>query len=219
MPHTTRPLPKACSLTVFPSQSPHNSAARSLTCLVALRVILQARVLLGLRPDQRHPGGDQFLELAQHFHRHVAAVGQHEQPVGHAVGQNDPAVAHGQPREQHFGIADVVVVARPQCGIDVLGADEVRRPVAVVEQHVGDESALLEQVAATGDVVGEAAGLIPPGDLAVEMGAGAELRARRAVAAVRGAGEDEEMVEALAEGPIGGRLERGGRVRPSGGTK
>ena len=96
----------------------------------------------------------------------------------------------------------------------MFGRYEVRAAIAIVEQHIGGKQPLLQQVAAACHIVGETAGLVPPGDLAVEMRAGTKLRARGAVARVRRARKNEELVQALAKRAVRGGLERRRRIDP-----
>ena len=76
----------------------------------------------------------------------------------------------------------------------MLGLDEIGALIAVIEQHVGRKKSLAQHVAAARDVIIEAAHLAPPGDLAVEIGPGAEFLAGISLIAARGAGEDEKAI-------------------------
>ena len=145
---------------------------------VAKGVVLQAGVALRFWPHDRRSRRHQVTELGNDLDGHPLPLGEHQQAIAHAVGEHDSAVAHGHAPQQHFGVADVIVVARAQRRIDRFRADEVRSLVAVVIADVGDEEPLLEQVGAAGEVVDHRSGLRPPGDLAVEMGAARRSRRR-----------------------------------------
>jgi hypothetical protein len=136
------------------------------------------------------------------------ALGQDEHAVVGAVGQREAAVAHAEAVEDHLGVDDVVVVTGAERRRVAPRADEVPAAVAVVIEHVGDEVAALEQERAAREVAEKRGRLRPPGDVAVEVGAGAVNPAGDAGGgAVVRPGVPDEVVAALAEDAVGALLQ------------
>ena len=161
----------------------------------------------GRRTDDGRPGfnqGGNFLEV---FQWHGLRLRQDQDAITHAVRQNNASVPDAHPREQHFRIAVVVVIAFAQCrrdGFPLLAMPDV---VAVIEKRVSDEFALLQQVGTTREVGIEGRRLVPPGDARLIMRAGdiniTRLGGQRGrLAEVM----DADFVQAIAERLVGNRF-------------
>ena len=97
--------------------------------LVGLRLTRQARGLERLGPDHRRPSLDEPGDFLQHSRGHRQLVGQHQNAVGHPIGQHQASLLHAHPREDYFRVAFVVIIPRRETG-DLeffLMALEVRR--------------------------------------------------------------------------------------------
>ena len=66
-----------------------------------------------LRSHDRGTLPDQLLQAAQDIQIHVVPLRQEEEPVAHAVGQNESVVANLEPFEDDLGIHNVVIVTGP----------------------------------------------------------------------------------------------------------
>ncbi len=175
---------------------------------IAAGAIGQAGGPRRLGADHRRAVPHQLFDLLKHGQVDIVALGQHEQFVTHSVGQRHAAVLDAHPRQDHLGVGHVVVVAKTQGRIDLLGRHEVEALVAIVIAHVGDEQALLEQEAAPRKVIDPGLGLGPPRDARADVCAGVvdpagPVRRRGVVCG----GVEREMVRPVAEGPVGDGLE------------
>ena len=115
------PRPAACSVRPWTTTARPAYAPRLSHC----GIVCQAGRPPRLRPDDRRPGLDKLLDLAQRLRRHRAVAGQHQQPIAHAVGQHDAAVLDRHAMQQGIAGAAVVVVARRQM---LAGAGRSARP-------------------------------------------------------------------------------------------
>ena len=94
----------------------------------------------------------QFGDSLEHLRRDMILGGQHEQPVAHAIGQDDASVGHGHPVQDHVAIDDIIVIARVESGVAGLSwhiveqGPEIRGLIAVIGADIGDEMPLLQDV-------------------------------------------------------------------------
>ena len=182
---------------------------------------------LGLRP---HDGCSVFDELFDFFEGcrgNGPAIGKDEHAVFHAAGQHENAVAHHHLPDQDFLVHVVVIMRLAEGGQvdrlrsstvqalvlcpawfdgggDAPGGHQVGGIVAVVGADVGHEPALLQQMTTAREGVEQRSGLLPPGQVDVEVFAGVigvsgKARIRRVV----GEGMEGDLVEPGTEGDVG----------------
>ncbi len=171
----------------------------------------------GRGADDRGSGADQVADPAQDGERHVPAVGvERQQAVAHARGRRDPAVGDRQAVEQGVGVDEVEVVAGRDVG--QLRAEQGRDVgiLAVEVEHIGHEAALLQHVRAPGQIGRPGQGHIRPGLVSGEpLAERPEPEAGDLVVdGLVDRGVDDEAVQPVRHHPVGGRLQRLGRVGP-----
>src|ERR1019366_1573159 len=118
----------------------------------------------------------------------------------------------------HLAIADIVIEALSERGINVLWSNKVGRPVAVVIKDVSNEKARLQQPLAATDISYPRRGTkSPPRDVRIEMSACAIFESRQAVLRSCGRhGVKDTTINPLTECNVSNRFERRGSLAPMG---
>ena len=149
-----------------------------------------------------HERGD----LLQEFWPHRFRGRQHQQPIAHLVGQDQASALDLGVAHQHVSVDVVKIVARRQRG--ALETGHLRRILADEIGHVGDVEPFLEQDRAAALILDPGLGLLEPGVVPVELGAKPGVHAGPAVfGRLVDIDMQDELVDALAEGPIAALLQ------------
>ena len=116
-----------------------------------------------------------MLELHEHFKLHIALFGEYENPVRHAVRKYDSAVFLRHAIDDDIAVDNIIIVAGSQALKQgffrdiVIHGPEIGCLVAIVIGNIGDEQALLQHVAGSGQIVHEGPRFRPPHHLRIHI--------------------------------------------------
>jgi len=130
-----------------------------------------------------------------------------KQTITHTAGDKDSAVADGEFLQDDF-VGDIIIIPGQDLGrVCFFEAGDIGHVVAVIIQHIRHKLSLTKHIVASIDILHKRNGMMPPGDLRIDMGTGKIFLARDAHFFRRaGKGMEKNLIETGTELVVHRRL-------------